>query len=184
MVADEDRARWDRKHQDEEAQIPARPGLPAVFGDHERLFPTSGRAIDLACGRGEAAVWMAMRGMHVWGVDVSAVAVELARDLAARFTTAARCRFDIVDLDDGLPDGPKLDVIHCHLYRDARLDAAVTRRLAPGGLLAIAVLSEVGHGPGPFRARAGELRAAFAGLTILGAGEGGGTAWLLGRRGT
>ncbi len=104
---------------------------------------------------------MATRGMHVWGVDVSAVAVELARDLATRFTTAARCRFDIVDLDDGLPDGPKLDVIHCHLYRDARLDAAVTRRLAPGGLLAIAVLSEVGHGPGPFRARAGELRAAF-----------------------
>jgi SAM-dependent methyltransferase len=140
--------------------------------------------MDLACGRGEAAVWMAMRGMHVWGVDVSPVAVNRARALAARFTTPDQCRFDIVDLDDGLPIGPSLHVIHCHLFRDARLDYPMVERLAPGGLLAIAVLSEVGHGPGPFRARPGELRAAFARLTILAEGEAGGTAWLLGRRET
>jgi len=140
--------------------------------------------MDLACGRGEAAVWLAVRGMHVWGVDVSPVAVDLARALAARFTTADHCRFDIVDLDDGLPAGPTLDVIHCNLFHDARLDRSIVERLVPGGLLAIAVLSEVGHGPGPFRARPGELRAAFGRLTILGEGEAGGTAWLVGRRRT
>jgi hypothetical protein len=44
------------------------------------------------------------------------------------------------------------------------------------------VLSEVGATAGPFRARAGELRRAFAGLQVMAAGEADGEAWLLARR--
>ena len=65
---------------------------------------------------------------------------------------------------------------------DRRLDRAITDRLVPGGLLAISVLSAVGAAPGPFRAEPGELRAAFADLTVIAAGEGDGEAWLLARR--
>jgi hypothetical protein len=54
-------------------------------------------------------------------------------------------------------------------------------RLAQGGLLAIAVLSEVDAAPGPFRATVGELPAAFAELELVAAGEGHGQAWLLAR---
>lgn len=57
----------------------------------------------------------------------------------------------------------------------------MAQRLAPGGLLAIAVLSEVGAAAGPFRAGCGQLRAAFAGLDVIAAGEGQGQAWLLAR---
>ncbi|MBV8789083.1 MAG: SAM-dependent methyltransferase, partial [Mycobacterium sp.] len=53
---------------------------------------------------------------------------------------------------------------------------------APGGLLAIVVLSEVGASPGPFRAVPGEMPAAFADLDVIDAGEGEGQAWLLARR--
>ena len=53
--------------------------------------------------------------------------------------------------------------------------------VAPGGLLAITVLSEVGDAPGPFRAAAGELTAAFAQLETIASGECGGYAWLLAR---
>jgi hypothetical protein len=55
-------------------------------------------------------------------------------------------------------------------------------RLAPGGLLAVAVLSEVGVGPGEFRVRPGELRDAFGRLEILDHGEGDGMARILARR--
>jgi hypothetical protein len=55
-------------------------------------------------------------------------------------------------------------------------------RLAPGGLLAVAVLSEVGAGPGEFRAQPGELRVVFAPLEILDEGEGEGMARILARR--
>ena len=76
---------------------------------------------------------------------------------------------------------PPADVVLCHKFRDPRLDQAIIGRLAPGGLLAIAVLSEVGAAPGPFRAVAGELSAAFADLDEIAAGEGDGCAWLLAR---
>jgi SAM-dependent methyltransferase len=117
--------------------------------------------------------------MDVWGLDVSPVAVGLARELAAHHGVGDRCRFDVVDLDDGLPDGPPVDLVLCHRFRDARLDRAILERLAPGGLLAMAALSEVGVGPGPFRASPGELRMAFADLDVVAEDEGDGQAWLL-----
>jgi SAM-dependent methyltransferase len=43
-----------------------------------------GSALDLACGEGRNAIWLAERGWNVTGVDFSDVAVERARQLAAR----------------------------------------------------------------------------------------------------
>ena len=59
--------------------------------------------------------------------------------------------------------------------------ADIIERLAPGGLLAISALSEVGASPGPFRVTAGELGRAFAALERIAAGEGDSVAWLLAR---
>lgn len=157
-------------------------GVPACFAPVAAEFPHAGSALDIACGQGRFAVWLAARGMHVWGVDISAVAVAHAAALARHHDVVAHCRFDVTDLDDGLPPGPPIDVLVCHLFRDRRLDDALVARLVPGGLLAIAVLSEVGAAPGPFRARRGELIAAFGHLNVIAAGEGDGTAWLLARR--
>jgi SAM-dependent methyltransferase len=180
-MTEEDRLHWDGRYLE---YGPAPDGLaaPPRLAPHEHLFPTSGTALELACGRGRCALWLAQRGLQVWGVDVSPVAIGLARQLATRDCVADRCTFDAVDLDGGLPDGPPVDVVLCHCFRDARLDAAIVARLAPGGLLAMVVLSEVGAGPGPFRARPGELRTAFAALEVLAEGEGQGEAWLLARK--
>lgn len=175
----QDRTHWDERY----ARVGPAPAhalvLPPFFEAHEDLFPTAGRALEIACGRGRGAVWLASRGLDVWGLDISVVAVELARDLAARSGVGHRCTFDVVDLDDGLPEGPPVNVVLCHLFRDPRLDEAIIKRLAPGGLLAVAVLSEVGVGPGPFRSPPGDLRSAFATLDLIAEGEREGTAWLL-----
>jgi SAM-dependent methyltransferase len=47
-------------------------------------IPPTGRALDLACGEGRNAIWLAERGWRVTGVDYSDVAIERARELAAR----------------------------------------------------------------------------------------------------
>jgi SAM-dependent methyltransferase len=156
-------------------------GPPETFRSCVDFFPMSGQAIDLACGRGRASVWLAARGLEVRAWDVSPVAVDLARDLARRAGLAHRCRFDVFDLDRGVPAGPEVDLVLCHLFWDPRLRDDIVGRMAPGGLLAIAVLSEVGVGPGRFRARPGELLGAFAGLEVLAEGEQAGRAWLLAR---
>jgi hypothetical protein len=120
--------------------------------------------------------------MDYWGVDVSPVGIALARSLTALYGLQDRCRFDVFDLDDGLPPGPLVDLLLCHLFWDPRLDGAMIERLAPGGMLAVAVLSEVGAGPGEFRARPGELRDAFGTLETVDEGERDGIAWILARR--
>lgn len=177
----EDRHRWeDRYASQEPAQLEAIEP-PSLLAEYADVFPTSGNALDLACGQGLGSVWLARRGMQVLGVDISSVAIGQARDLARRSGLEARCRFDVLDLDERLPPGPAVDVILCHKFRDRRLDRVIIERLAPGGLLAIAVLSEVGATPGPFRAAPGELPAAFAELDLVAAGEGRGYAWLLAR---
>lgn len=177
----EDQRRWDERYTTQRAVLAGAVEPPGAFAGYADAFPITGQALDLACGLGRGTVWLAQRGLKVWGLDVSAVAIDQARDLAERNGVTDRCRFDAVDLDEGLPDGPAVDVILCHKFRDRRLDRAIIGRLAPGGLLAIAVLSEVGASPGPFRAVAGELPVAFADLSVIAAGEGDGDAWLLAR---
>ncbi|HET6949506.1 MAG TPA: class I SAM-dependent methyltransferase [Acidimicrobiales bacterium] len=180
-MSEEDRIRWDERYAQVGPAPAGRPGPPEAFVPYEHLFPAAGRALEIACGRGLGAVWLAGRGLDVWGLDISAVAIDLARDLARRCGVGDRCRFDVVDLDGGLPDGPPVDLVLCHRFRDARLDRAIVRRLAPGGLLAITAVSEVGAGPGRFRVPPGELTVAFAALDVIAAGEGDGEAWLLAR---
>lgn len=180
-----DQRHWDERYAelgmapvDEDGSNPP----PPVFAHVEHLFPTRGLALEIACGRGQGVAWLARRGMEVWGVDVSPVGVDLARRLVEGYGVADRCHLAVHDLDRGLPDGPRADLLLCYFFRDERLDEALIDRLAPGGILAVVVLSEVGAGPGAFRAGPGELRDAFARLEILEEGEREGTAWLLGRR--
>lgn len=180
-MSEHDRCRWDERYANKGPAPVDAVALPPVFTPYEHEFPARGHALDLACGQGGTAVWLAGRGLTVRGVDVSPVAVEHARDLVRRSGIDGDCRFDVADLDAGLPAGPPADVIFCHKFRDARLDQAIIERLARGGLLAITALSEVGASPGQFRAAAGELLSAFAGLHVIRAGESEGETWLLGR---
>ena len=157
-------------------------GPPPVFAGCEVLFPETGRALEIACGRGRSAVWLASRGMTVTGLDVSPVAVSLAEELAALEGVTHRCSFEVVDLDLGLPPGAPVDLLFCHLYWNPRLVPSMLQRLAAGGLLAMAVLSEVDAGPGPHRVAPGTLPATFADLAVLEHGEVDGKAWIVARR--
>jgi SAM-dependent methyltransferase len=182
-MAEEDRLRWDARHEASgDLSDSEDPQIPAVFVPYERLFPRSGFALDLACGRGAVSVWLARRGLEVLGVDISSVALERARHLALRHGVSGRCRFHVADLDFGLPCSPPAGMVVCHMFRDHRLYRPIIERLTGGGLLAVAVLSEVGAEPGPFRAGAGELTEAFAELSVLADEEGQGRAWLLARK--
>ena len=180
-MSTQDRARWDERY-GEIGEAPAEVGALPVFAHVSDLFPTSGTALEIACGRGRGAVWLAARGMTVQASDVSPVAIELAQRHADDMGVAERCDFHVWDLDDGLPPGDPVDLVLCHLFREAEIDQAMIDRLAPGGLLAVACLSEVGHGPGNFRAKPGALTDAFASLETVEAGEADGHAWFLGRR--
>ncbi len=183
-VAEDDGVRWD-------ARYAGRPDLPvealrppSAFVDLAGLFPTAGSALELACGDGSGAAWLAGRGLDVFAVDVSGEAVSRGRDLVARAGLAERCRFAVVDLDDGLPPGPPVDLVVCHLFNARALDEAMVDRLTPGGLVAVAVLGGEGGPMGRFRAAPGELLERFDPLEVevLDHREGDGVARLVARR--
>ena len=179
-----DRARWDARHAAAGPPGVAPPGVLAGAAELTACFPVSGRALDVACGRGGIAVWLARRGLEVDAVDVSPVGLAAGARLAAAAGVTGRIRWIAHDLDAGLPTASRgpYDVVVCQLFRDPRRYADLVAALAPGGLLAITVLSEVDAEPGPFRAPPGELRAALRGLATLLDRERDGEATLLARR--
>lgn len=171
-MSEVDRERWDARF----AGLGAgEPGPPSALVGREHLVPVTGRALDMACGRGTVAVWLARRGLEVDAVDVSPVG------LAAGRAQAPEVRWIVADLDDGLPVTGPYDVVVCQRFRDPALYPALREALAPGGLLVISVLSEAGDTGGAFRAPPGELRTAFGALEVLHHEEGHGEEALVAR---
>jgi len=58
------------------------------------------RAIDLGCGAGNYAVYLAERGFEVTGVDFSQTAIKIARENASR--KGVRCNFFVADVIEEL----------------------------------------------------------------------------------
>lgn len=108
-----------------------------------------GRALDLGCGEGADALWLAERGWHVVAVDVSATALRRAAETAAQRKLTGRIDFQRHDLNETFPAGAFDLVSAQYLHSPARLerDGVLRRavdRVAAGGLLLI-----VDHGAAP-----------------------------------
>lgn len=71
---------WNERYAASELVWGAAPNR-LVARETETLRPR--RALDLACGEGRNAVWLAEQGWRVTGIDFSSVAIERARRLAA-----------------------------------------------------------------------------------------------------
>lgn len=97
-----------------------------------------GRALDLACGEGRNAVWLAERGWRVTGVDFSDVALGKAADLAAG--RGVEVDWVVADLLEYEPDTHAFDLVvllYLQLPRDEMLQVvrAAARGVAPAGAL-------------------------------------------------
>jgi methylase of polypeptide subunit release factors len=64
-----------------------------------------GTALDLGCGEGGDAVWLALRGWQVTAVDVSPTALRRAGEHAAQAGVADRVTTERHELGRSFPDG-------------------------------------------------------------------------------
>ena len=80
-MALDDRARWDAKHAAEQTTQKPSSFLKEIFEGHSWPLP-KGRALDIATGKGRNAIFLAERDFQVVGVDISPVALDMARRAA------------------------------------------------------------------------------------------------------
>lgn len=126
---------WDRRYAEVENLWAAKPNrfLVAEVSD---LPP--GRALDLASGEGQNAIWLAGLGWRVTGVDYSEVAIAKARARAER--DDASVEFVCADLVSYEPQPESFDLVlllYLHIPTEERrvvLERAAGA-LAPGGTL-------------------------------------------------
>jgi SAM-dependent methyltransferase len=131
---------WNRRYAEREFLWTAEPNrfLVAEAAD---LAP--GRALDLGCGEGRNAVWLAERGWQVTAVDFSDVGLMTARRLAASRGVAVD--WVLADLLDYRPASAAYDlVVIFYLQLPAERRRLVLGRaaaaVAPGGTMLV-----VGH---------------------------------------
>jgi len=128
------------------------------------------RVLDVGCGSGETALFLASRGHDVTGVDAVPAAIETAKAKATE--RGLDVRFHAADVLEVLPEligrfHSVVDVGFFHALSDAqRADfaAKLADRLAPGGVYAMLCFSDrVPGGFGPRRVSEAEIRATFSG---------------------
>jgi 2-polyprenyl-3-methyl-5-hydroxy-6-metoxy-1,4-benzoquinol methylase len=135
---------WDEKYAGSERVWSGQPNQRLVELVAE-LLP--GTALDVGCGEGADAVWLAQRGWRVTGADVSVVALERARAHAAEAGVADRTSWLHADLVAGaeLPADQDLVTamfVHVPEAEFDRVYTAIAGAVRPGGTLLVA-----GHHP-------------------------------------
>ncbi|MFI0040432.1 class I SAM-dependent methyltransferase [Streptomyces mutabilis] len=114
---------------------------PGTRRNRSRLS-SPGRALDLGCGEGGDAVWLATHGWHVTAVDIAPTALQRLTQHAARAGVTDRVSAQQHDLAETFPAGT-FDLVSAQ-YLQTPYDlprADILRRaahaLTPGGLLLI-----------------------------------------------
>ncbi len=155
-MSEADRRKWDDRYR---AGAYAERTWPSAFlVDCAPLLPSAGRALDLACGAGRNALFLARRGLQVDAVDISSEALARGRAAAADLPI----RWLLQDLDDGLPPNA-YDVIVNIRYVNLALLRALLPNLREGGVLLVEqhLATELPDVVGPsnpaFRVAPGEL---------------------------
>lgn len=133
---------------------------------------TGGEALDLACGLGQNALWLAAQGYQVTALDISPVALARASGEAAARGLSTSVTFVEADLDSYELPKAAFDVVTVFRFLDRDLFPAIAASLRSGGWLFyqtynVRRLETRPEKEPSFLLEPGELEQAFAGLELV-----------------
>jgi SAM-dependent methyltransferase len=106
------RRRWERRWNDPVDRVRwLAGGVPReiVAAVENGWFPRGARALDIGCGSGQVAAWLAAQGYPTVGVDLSEAALDHARSRFAK--SPGRLEFRAIDICRALPPGDGYGVL-------------------------------------------------------------------------
>jgi len=164
-MSSEDRHKWDKRHGERDGRL-AEPG---EFLKEWLPEPPRGKALDVACGSGRNALYLAREEFQVDAIDISPVAIEQGRNRA--LAEGLRVNWIVHDLDTPYDFARDYDLILVMWYVDLPLIGHLCGCLAPGGFLLCEehlVTDRAVTGPGnpAFRVAPGELLQAVSGNVV------------------
>lgn len=123
-----------------------------------------GRALDLACGAGRNAWWLAQRGWEVVAIDGAPEAIRIVREHGA----AIDARVTNLETGAALPFGDEsFDLVAILFYLHRPLFAEARRVVKRGGIIVSAAKMR-----GTYRIKPGEMLQQFEGFEVLHSREG------------
>ncbi|MEV6317947.1 methyltransferase domain-containing protein [Streptomyces sp. NPDC051776] len=137
---------WDGHYADSDRIWSGKPNT-ALVREISGLPP--GRALDLGCGEGADAIWLAQQGWRVTATDISRVALDRAAAHASDEGVADRIAWQRADLAEAFPEG-SFDLVSAHFLHSPgdlpreRILRNAAAAVAPGGVLLV-----VGHASFP-----------------------------------
>lgn len=138
-MSESDRDRWDAKYA-EKTSLTFQPPDEWLVRHAPPL--AAGRALDLACGQGHNAIWLAQRGWNVDAVDISPVGLALAKR-GAEQAEAPVISWIVADLDIFEPPSNAYDLVTVFRFLDRqRLPQLIEKSLRPGGILIYETFSQ------------------------------------------
>jgi tellurite methyltransferase len=132
-MSHQERIAWDERFRaGDHAETEPDPFL-AQIEEYAELFSPRRRALDVACGAGRNAVWLAERGWEVTGCDISVEGLRRARQLAKRH--GVRLNLLCEDLATARFPSNRFDLVICFFYLQQDLFPILKATLRPGGLI-------------------------------------------------
>ena len=139
---------------------------PLLANTAKNLQP--GSALDLACGTGRNALWLAEHGWHATAVDGSPVAIDVLRTRARERGLVVDVRIADLERNEYTIEHSRWELIAICYYLQRNLFEPAKRGVAPGGIIvSIVHITDPGEEPTAHRLRPGELERYFEGWEIL-----------------
>jgi tellurite methyltransferase len=159
---------WNERYLTDLVEGTQKPAL--VLSDNAHLLPERGKALDLACGVGGNALFMAQRGLQVVGWDYSSAAIDKLKQFAVQQKVKLQAEVRDVTVEP-LPR-QCFDVIVVSHFLDRSIISDLIDALKPGGLIFYQTfIQEKVNQAGPtspdFLLKPNELLKLFSGLRIL-----------------
>lgn len=153
---------WDARYRSEEYRAEEKDASPTPLLVEAVSGVSSGKALDLACGAGRNALWLAKRGWQVTAVDGSSAAIGLLREQASAQSLPVIAQAADLQAGEYQIAVSSWDLIAICYYLQRDLFQPAKQGVTPGGLLvAIVHLSEPGESPKETRLERGQLAAYF-----------------------